>query len=342
MEIGLYTFAELRHDPVTGAVADARRRLRDLVEEAELAEQAGLAVFGIGEHHRIDFAVPAPAVLLSAIAARTSRIRLTSAVTVLSSADPVSVFEEFAMLDLLSDGRTEIMAGRGAFTESFPLFGYRIEDYDALFDEKIGLLLMLRDHERITWSGRFRPALEDQEVFPRPVQQPLPVWIGVGGQQASVIRAARLGAPMALAVLSGQLVQAVPLVRLYRSTLADAGHDPATARIATSSHAFVGDTSQAAAEFFFPYYSGYVEQASRGRFAVDRTAFDAGREPDNAIFVGSPAQVVEKILYQHELLGHQRFLAQISVGTLPHDAIMHAIELLGTEVLPKVQAALGE
>jgi probable LLM family oxidoreductase len=308
--------------------------VRDVIEQGELADQVGLSVFGIGEHHRVDFAATSPAVLLSAIAARTRQIRLTSAVTVLSSADPVNVFEDFTALDLVSGGRAEVMAGRGAFTESFPLFGQRLEDYDALFEEKIDLLLRLRDQEKVTWSGRFRPALREQEVYPRPVQERLPVWIGVGGTVQSVVRAGRLGTPMALAIIGGQPRQFAPLAQLYRSTAAEAGHPAAP--IAITSHTFIGDTSQGAADTFYDHYAAYLHNVSRGRFRIDRPGFEAGRGLEGALFVGSPAQIVEKIQFQRELFGHQRFLAQISLGSVPHADAMRAIELLGTKVLPEL------
>jgi probable LLM family oxidoreductase len=340
MELGLYTFAELIADPITGEKVSARQRLRDTVEQAELAEQAGLSVFGVGEHHRSDFAATSPAVILSAIAARTNSIRLTSAVTILSSADPVTVFEDFTTLDLISDGRAEIMAGRGAFTESFPLFGYRLDDYDALFTEKIDLLLRLRDQEKVTWSGQFRPALREQEVYPRPAQERLPVWIAVGGTTSSVVRAGKLGTPMALAIIGGQPKQFAPLAELYRATASAAGHDATRLPISVNSHSHIADTSQSAADGFYPRYAAYMHDVSRGRFRMDRATYDAGLGLEGALFVGSPAQITEKILYQHELFGHQRFLAQISLGSVPHAEAMHAIELLGSEVLPAVRKAL--
>src|SRR3954451_2727643 len=245
MEIGIYTFAELNDQDPAG-------RMRDLLEEVELAEQVGLDVFGIGEHHRPDFVVSAPAVVLAAAAARTRQIRLTSAVTVLSSADPVRVFQEFATLDLISHGRAELMAGRGSFTESFPLFGYDLGDYDELFAEKLELLIALRDNERVTWSGRFRPPLEDQPVFPRPVQQPLPVWVAVGGTPQSVVRAGLLGLPMALAIIGGQPERFAPLADLHRRALAQAGHDPSAAPIAVHAHGYVAATSQQAEQDYYP------------------------------------------------------------------------------------------
>ncbi|HSQ29570.1 MAG TPA: LLM class flavin-dependent oxidoreductase [Gemmatimonadaceae bacterium] len=341
MEIGLYTFAETSLDPRTGTMLGAEQRLRDLLEEIELADQVGLDIFGVGEHHRPDFAVSAPAVVLAAAAARTKRIRLTSAVTVLSSDDPVRVFEEFATVDLISAGRAEIMAGRGSFIESFPLFGYDLADYDELFAEKLGLLLELRASERVTWSGRHRAPLRDQAVYPRPVQQPIPVWIAVGGTPNSVVRAAKLGLPLALAIIGGAPQHFVPLIDLYRETWRDAGHDPATLQLGINSHTFVADTSYEAASTFFPPYAAVMSRIGRERGWPPMTPqqFDALRSPHGALLVGSPQEVIDKMLYEHELFGNTRFLAQLTVGPMPHDKVMRAIELLGTKVAPEVRKA---
>jgi probable LLM family oxidoreductase len=338
MEIGVYSFAELRRDHETGDAIAPDQRLRDLLEEAELADRLGLDVFGVGEHHRPDFAVSAPAVVLAAIAARTTEIRLTSAVSVVSSDDPVRVFEEFATLDLLSGGRAEIMAGRGSFVESFPLFGYDLRDYDALFAEKLDLLLRLRARERVTWSGKHRAPLEDAGVYPRPLQDPLPVWIAVGGNPESAVRAGGLGLPMALAIIGGQPERFVPFADLHREAARRAGHVPVPA-LSINSHAYVADTSEQAAEEFFPPYSAMMNAigAERGWRPIARPDFDALRSPRGALVVGSPEEVVRKILFQHELFGHDRFLAQISVGNLPHDRVLRAIELLATEVAPAVR-----
>ena len=326
MELGLYTFAEL-------TTIGASRRLRDLLEEIELAEQVGLDVFGVGEHHRPDFAVSAPAVVLAAAAERTQRIRLTSAVTVLSSDDPVRVFQDFATLDLLSGGRAEIMAGRGSFIESFPLFGYDLDDYDELFSEHLDLLLRLREAERVTWSGRHRAALDDAGVYPRPLQDPLPVWIAVGGTQQSVVRAGQLGLPLALAIIGGAPERFAGLVELYRRA------GGASLSVGINSHTYVAETSQQAAGEFFPSYAGMMSKLGRERGwpPMTRAQFDQLRSPRGALVVGSPAQVAEKILFEHELFSHDRFLAQISLGTMPHDKVMRAIELLGTEVAPVVR-----
>ena len=342
MELGVYTFAETTPDPHTGHIITSAQRLRDLMEEIELADQVGLDVFGVGEHHRPDFAVSAPAVVLAAAAERTKRIRLTSAVTVLSSDDPVRVFQEFATLDLLSNGRAEIMAGRGSFIESFPLFGYDLGDYDELFAEKLDLLLKLRENDRVTWSGRHRPPLRDLAVYPRPVQNPLPVWIAVGGTPASVIRAAELGLPLALAIIGGAPEHFVPLIDLYRDAWQRAGHDPSQAHVGINSHAFIADDSQQAAEIFFPPYAEAMSRIGRERGwpPTTRRQFDASRSPRGALLVGDPQEVIDKILREHELFANDRFLLQFTVGSIPHDKVMRSIELLGMKVAPAVRTAV--
>jgi probable LLM family oxidoreductase len=337
MQLGIYTFAETTPDPRTGRTVTPAERLRDLVEEIELADQLGLDVFGVGEHHRPEFAVSSPAVVLAAAAARTRRIRLTSAVSVLSSDDPVRVFQDFATLDLLSGGRAEIMAGRGSFIESFPLFGYDLEDYDELFAEKLELLLALREAEHVTWSGRHRPALDGQGVYPRPLQDPLPVWVAVGGTPQSVVRAGALGLPMALAIIGGQPERFAPFAELHRRAAAEYGH-PAPA-LSINSHGFIADTSQAAGDEAFVAHKVVMDKIGRERGwpPMTRAQFDAATELHGASFVGSAQQVIEKVLFQHEIFGHQRFLVQFSVGTLPHASIMRSIELFGTEVAPAVR-----
>jgi probable LLM family oxidoreductase len=334
VEIGVYTFAELNDQ-------DAAGRMRDLLEEVALAEQVGLDVFGIGEHHRPDFVVSAPAAVLAAAAARTERIRLTSAVTVLSSDDPVRVFQEFAEVDLISNGRAEIMAGRGSFIESFPLFGYDLDDYDELFEEKLELLLAIRAAERVTWSGKHRAPIEDLAIYPRPVQQPLPVWLAVGGTPTSAVRAGMLGLPMALAIIGGRPERFTPFVELFRRSAEEAGHPGLPLSI--NSHAYVAETSERAADEFFPGYATMMNRIGRERgwAPMERQSFDALRTLRGALVVGNPEEVVEKILYQHELFGHQRFLAQMSVGTMPHAQVMRSIELLGTQVAPVVRKELA-
>ena len=334
MELGVATFADL------ASRVTSRERMRQLLEEAELADQLGLDVFAVGEHHRPDFLVSSPAVALAAIAARTQRIRLSSAVTVLSSDDPVRVFQEFAEIDLISGGRAEIMAGRGSFIESFPLFGYDLDDYDELFAEKLQLLLQIRESERVTWSGKHRAALNDAIVWPRPVQDPLPVWVAVGGTPQSVIRAGALGLPLTVAIIGGQPERFVPLVDLYREAFAAAGHDPAAATVAINTHAFVGETApQADAAFAAPYLAMMNRIGrERGWPPAGRPEYDALRSPRGALAVGSPEEVAEKILFEHELFGHQRYIAQMSVGAVAHKDVMRSIELFGTEVAPVVRA----
>jgi probable LLM family oxidoreductase len=337
MELGLATFADVSPNADSEQVA---KRLRDLLEEIELADQLGIEVFGVGEHHRPDYAVSSPAVALAAAAAKTKTIRLTSAVTVLSSSDPVKVFQDFATLDLISGGRAEIMAGRGSFIESFPLFGYDLDDYDELFAEKLGLLLALRESERVAWSGRHRAALRDIGVYPRPIQNPLPVWIAVGGTPGSVARAGALGLPLMVAIIGGSPARFAPLVDLYRQAAKDA--PPEGIAVEINSHTYIAATSQQAADEFYPAYAPMMNRIGRERgwAPLTREQFDAACGPSGALLVGSPQQVAEKILAEHELFGHDRFLAHISVGTLPHEHAMRAIELYGTEVAPIVRAAL--
>jgi probable LLM family oxidoreductase len=343
MEIGIYSFAETRLDPVTGGQRGAAERLRDLLEEVELADQVGLDVFGVGEHHRPDYAVSSPAVFLAAAVARTERIRLTSAVSVLSSDDPVRVFQQFATLDLLSGGRAEIMAGRGSFTESFPLFGQDLSEYDQLFSEKLQLLLRLREEERVSWAGRHRPPITDRGVYPRPLQEPIPVWIAVGGTPASVVRAATLGLPMALAIIGGAPQRFRPMVELYRETADRAGHDAAALPVSINSHGFIASDPARAAELAFPPFAEVMTRIGRERgwAPATRRQFDAERGPGGALLVGSPQQVIDKMLAEYELFHHQRFLLQLTVGPMRHPDVMRAIELLGTEVAPVVRRETG-
>ncbi len=317
MELGIYTFAELT------AGLPPQERLRNLLEEVELADEVGLDVFGVGEHHRPDFAVSAPAIVLAAAAARTKRIRLTSAVTVLSSDDPIRVFQQFATLDLLSGGRAEIMAGRGSFIESFPLFGYDLADYDRLFDEKLRQLLVLREEVR--------------GVYPRPLQDPLPVWVAVGGSPESAHRAGALGLPLALAIIGGLPERFVPFADVHRRAAAEAGYGRLPLSI--NSHGFVAETSQRAADEYFTPLKTMMDRIGRERGwrPLTRQDYDAGRTLRGATVVGSPEEVTEKILFQHDLFGHERFLIQFTVGSLPHASTLKAIELFGTKVAPLVR-----
>jgi probable LLM family oxidoreductase len=343
MEIGVYTFVENTPDPATGRTLPAMQRLRDLMEEIELADQVGLDVFGIGEHHRPDFLASAPPIMLAAAAERTKAIKLSTAVTVLSSDDPVRVYEQFATLDLLSNGRAEIMAGRGSFIESFPLFGYDLNDYDELFAEKLELLVKIRDSERVTWSGRHRAPLNNQAVFPRTPNK-IPIWVAVGGNPPSAIRAGSLGLPMALAIIGGMPERFLPFVELFRQAARQAGHDSAKLPVGINTHGYVADTSQAAADEFFPSYAAQMTHIGRERGwpPTTRTQFDAGLNLRAHLAIGSPEQVIEKILYQHEKLGHQRYLMQMSVGTMPHAQTLRSIELFGTKVAPAVRKALKQ
>jgi probable LLM family oxidoreductase len=339
MQIGIYSFAETTPDAVSGQTVSAEQRLHDLLEEIELADQVGLDVFGVGEHHRPDFSVSAPAVVLAAAATRTKHIRLTSAVTVLSSDDPVRVFQDFATLDLISGGRAEIMVGRGSFIESFPLFGYELGEYDELFVEKLELLLQLRDSGRVTWKGNYRAAIDDLSVYPRPLQDPLPIWVAVGGTPASVARAGTLGLPLAIAIIGGAPERFVPLVELYRDAAERAGHDPSSLAVSINSHGFIADTSRQAADDAFPPYAITMGQIGRERGwpPPTRARFDAERAPRGSMLVGSPQEVIDKMIFEHRLFNNDRFLIQFSVGTMPHAKIMRSIELFGTEVAPVVR-----
>lgn len=338
MELGLYTFADV--SPAAGMPGvGAAQRVRDLMEEIELADQVGLDVFGLGEHHRPDYAASAPAVMLAAAAVRTKTIRLTSAVTVLSSDDPVRVFQQFATLDLLSNGRAEIMAGRGSFIESFPLFGFDLGDYDELFAEKLDLLLALRDGERVTWEGRLRPAIHDRGVYPRPVQARLPVWIAVGGTPQSVMRAGQLGLPLALAIIGGEPARFAPLFTLYRQAAARARHAPAGLRTSLNVHGFVAETTDGAADAFYGPQAEVMNRIGRERGwgPTSRAHFDQARSPRGNLFVGDPEAVAEKIVANWKLFRNDRFLMQMAIGPMPHAKIMKGIELFGTRVAPIVR-----
>jgi probable LLM family oxidoreductase len=344
MQIGIDSFAASTSDPAAGPAVGPSDRLRNLLEEIELADQVGLDVFGIGEHHRSEYLDSAPAVILAAAAARTRRIRLTSAVTVLSAADPVRVFQEFATLDLISRGRAEIVAGRGSFTEAFPLFGLALEDYDSLFAEKLELLLKIRESTRVHWSGRHRPALDGQAVYPRPLQNPLPVWVGVGGTPSSFVRAGSLGLPLAVAIIGGEPHRFRPLIDLYREAGAMAGHDPAGLKVGIHSIGFLGDTTQGAADDFYPGYARAFTAIGRERGwpPTTRAQFDRSRGPKGALLIGDAEAVAERILAVNESLGGlSRLSFQMTVGSLPHSKMMHAIEILGTRVAPIVRRELG-
>jgi probable LLM family oxidoreductase len=340
MEIGVITLGEFLTDPQNGRRISAQQRIQEIVQAAQLADEAGLDVFGVGEHHSLDFVVSAVSVVLAAIAPLTKRIRLTSAVTVLSTADPVREFENFATLDLLSAGRAELIAGRGAFVESFPLFGYDVRDYDKLFPEKLDLLLKLNASERVTWRGTLRSPLEDAEIAPRPLQPQLPIWVGVGGTPQSVVRAGTLGLPMMLGIIGGQWRQFAPLMDLYQETGIDANHTPSQLKTGVTSYLHIEKTSQEAIDEFYPYHTHYFEQLGRSRgriIQLSRSDYEQNASLEGAYFVGSPQQIIDKLLYQHEVFGHERFLAQIDIGGLPYKKVAQTIELLATEVAPVIR-----
>ena len=344
MEIGVDSFVAATVDPATGQAVDPARHLSELLEAITLADEVGLDVFGIGEHHRREFLDSAPTVILAAAAARTRRIRLTSAVTVLSAADPVRVFQEFATLDLLSNGRAEIVAGRGSFIEAFPLFGLELEDYDSLFAEKLDLLLNIRENTHVRWSGKHRAALTGQGVYPRPLQNPLPVWLGVGGTPGSFVRAGILGLPLMVAIIGGEPHRFRPLIDRYRQAGLSAGHSPRKLKVGIHSLGYVAETAAKAADDFFPGYAKSFTEIGRERGwpAMTRAHFDAQLGPTGALLVGEPEIVVEKILRVNESLGGiSRLTFQMSVADLPHAQLMRAIELLGTRVAPLVRKALG-
>ncbi len=341
MELGLYTFADVDPNAVDKG-AEGARRLANLMEEIALADEVGLDVFGIGEHHRAGYAVSSPATILAAAAVTTKRIRLTSAVSVLSSDDPVRVFQQFATVDLLSNGRAEIMAGRGSFIESFPLFGYDLDDYDKLFAEKLDLLMTLREQEVVSWSGETRAAIPGRGVYPRPLQEPLPLWIAVGGTPQSVARAGALGLPLALAIIGGQPRRFAPLFDLYRESARRANRDPATLKTSINVHGFIADTTEKAADVFYEPQAAVMNRIGRERGwgPTNRQHFDQSRGPEGALFVGDPETVAEKIVAHHKIFGNDRFLLQMAIGLMPHREVMRGIELFGTKVAPLVRKAL--
>ncbi|WP_340003042.1 LLM class flavin-dependent oxidoreductase [Oceanobacillus sp. FSL K6-0127] len=345
IEIGIYTLADIGPDPITGKTISMKQRIDEIIKAAKLTEEAGLDVFGIGEHHRLDYAVSSPAVVLAAIANATNQIRLTSATSVISTLDPVRLFEDFATLDLISNGRAEILAGRGAFIESFPLFGYDTNDYNELFSEHMDLLLKLNENEIVSWNGKFRSALKNAEISPRPVQRKLPIWIGVGGTPESAARAGRLGVGMAIAILGGDPMRFKPLVDIYRKAGLEAGHSPDTLTVGVTGHTYLAETTEEARDEFYPYYANYWNYVNRQRgmgTRMSRSDFEQVASPETALFVGSPELVVEKILRQHELYGHTRFLAQIDIGGLPFEKVQKNIELLATEVVPRLTKAMSQ
>jgi probable LLM family oxidoreductase len=344
MQIGVDSFGAVISDPATGLTISPVQRMQNLLEEIERADQVGLDVFGIGEHHRAEFLDSAPVVILSAAAARTKRIRLTSAVTVLSAADPVRIFQEFATLDLISHGRAEIVAGRGSLVESYPLFGFDLEDYDSLFSEKLDLLLKLRENTNVHWTGKHRAPLTGQAVYPRPLQNPLPIWIGVGGTPASFARAGVLGLPLMVAIIGGEPKRFRPLVDLYRETGRRAGHSAEKLIVGLHSIGFLGDSTKQAADDFYPGYAHTFTEIGkeRGWPPTTRAQFDAVRGPTGALLIGDAETVAKKILYVNEVLGGlSRITFQMRVSTLPHEKMLRAIEILGTRVAPILRRELA-
>ena len=342
MEIGVDSFAALFPEPATGRTFSGTERVANLLQEVEAADRAGLDVFGIGEHHRAEFLDSAPAILLAAAAARTSSIRLTSAVTVLSAADPVRVFQEFATLDLVAAGRAEIVVGRGSFGEAYPLFGLAPEDYDALFIEKLGLLLRIRDRTHVEWAGRYRPPLTGQGVYPRPQQARLPIWVGVGGTPESFARAGALGLPLMVAIIGGEFRRFRPLVELYRQAGQRAGHPPGALRVGVHAFGFVAESSAQARDAFFPGWATMFTTIGRERGwpPATRQQFDAMCGPSGAFLIGDPATVAEKALAASAALGGiARLTFQMSSASLEHAAMLNSIELLGTAVAPIIRAA---
>jgi probable LLM family oxidoreductase len=343
IEFGIMTFADMPLQQGGDKGSLGYQRMQELIEEIKLADELGLDVFGVGEHHRPDYAVSAPPVVLGAAAVVTKQIKLTSAVTVLSSDDPVRVYQEFATVDLLSGGRAEIMAGRGSFIESFPLFGFNLNDYDSLYAEKLELLLKINADEMVTWKGKHRAALNDLGVYPRAFQKQIPIWVAVGGTPASAVRAAKLGLPLTLAIIGGTPEQFVPFIGLYKETWVKSGRDLKDLQLGINNHVFVGEDSQTTGDLFYPYYAEMMNRIGRERGwpPLARQQFEYSRSPKGALMVGSVQQVIDKILYEHQLFGFTRFLAHASLGTVPHTEVMKSIELYGTKVVPEVKKTLG-
>ncbi|EDZ99352.1 Luciferase-like monooxygenase [Burkholderia sp. H160] len=341
MEFGIYTFGDLAHG--ASDMKHVRERINDIVEAATFADEAGIDVFGVGEHHRPDFAISSPSVVLATIAAVTQRIRLTSAVSILSSDDPVRLYQQFSTLDLVSAGRAELLVGRGAYIESFPLFGYALVDYEALFEEKLALLQAIDERAVVTWQGHHRPALDAAAIMPRPLHGHLPIWIAAGGTPTSAIRAGRAGLPLNLANIGGMPERFVPFIDLYRQSGIEAGHPRDALQVAISGHFHVQRDGRRARDEFFPYYRSYIaNNLPRGHAAMSREEYEALASPRGALFVGSVQEIVDKVLMEHELFGHQRYMAQMDVGGVPFEKVRDSIELLATEVAPAVRKALRQ
>ncbi|RLL41283.1 LLM class flavin-dependent oxidoreductase [Oceanobacillus piezotolerans] len=344
-EIGIYTLGDIVADPFTKKAVSAKTRIQEIIEAAKLADEAGLDIFGIGEHHRLDYAVSSPQMVLSAIAQSTKQIKLTSTTTVLNTTDPVRLFEDFATLDLISNGRAEITAGRGAFVESFPLFGYSFDDYDALFEEHLQLLLELNKNERVTWSGKFRSPLHQSEIAPRPEQESLPIWVGVGGTPSSAERAGRYGLGLTIAMIGGTHPRFLPLIDAYHEGAVRAGVSQEQLQVGVTGHGFIAKSMQEAKDTFYPYYANYMEYMNRSRgihASMPRDAFEIMTRPESVMFIGSPQEIIEKVLIQHELYGHNRFMMQMDIGGMPYKELARSIELLATEVAPVLRREIGK
>ncbi|TNE70223.1 LLM class flavin-dependent oxidoreductase [bacterium] len=344
VEFGLFTFADVNPNPELGRAENTRQRFIDLMEEIKAGDDLGFDVFAIGEHHRPDYAVSAPAVVLGAAASITKNIRLSSAVTVLSSEDPVRVFQQYATIDQISGGRAEIMAGRGSFIESYPLFGFDLSDYDALFAEKLELLMKMNEQEHVSWKGKHRPSFATTGIYPRPLQPKIPIWLAVGGTPESAVRAANLGLPMALAIIGGMPERFVPFANYYKEHAKASGKFGETIPLGINSHVYVAETSQQAGDEMYPHYSAMMNRIGRERGwpPMSRESFDAGRDARGALLMGSPQQIIDKLLFEYEIFGYTRFMAQVSMGTMPHVNVMKSIELLGTKVIPEVKKAIGK
>ncbi len=344
MEFGISTFGEAAPDNTAGNAVNAHKRAQELIAEGKLADSIGLDVYALGEHHRPDYMISAPEVMLAAVAAVTKNIKLTSAVTVLSSADPVRTFQNFATLDLISGGRAEIMAGRGSFIESFPLFGYHLNDYDALFTEKLDMLMQINEQEKLTWSGKFRAPINNTGIYPRPYQSRLPIWIAVGGTPASVVRAGKLNLPLTIAILGGDPDQFVPLVNLYRRSAQEAGHDVNALQLCINQHMYIAEDDQQASDEFWPVYSGVMNRIGkeRGWSPMSREHFEMMREHSGSLLVGSPERIIEKLVYGYSIFKNTRFLAQTISGNIDPNKLLRSIELFGTKVAPEVRKRIGQ
>ena len=343
LEFGLMTFADVAPETVSGKGINAHHRIQDLLEEIKLADQLGIDVFGIGEHHRPDYAVSSPTTVLAAAAAVTQNIKLSSAVTVLSSEDPVRVYQQFATVDAISGGRAEIMAGRGSFIESFPLFGFDLNDYNELFDEKLDLLLKINHSEKVTWRGNLRPPINNLGVYPRALNGEIPVWLAAGGTPASALRAAKLQLPLMLAIIGGMPRQFTPFINLYKKSWLENGHNAEDLQVGINNHMFIGEDGEKAADDFFPYYAQMMDRVgrSRGWQPMTREQFDFMQAPEGSLMVGSVEQVIEKMIYEYELFGFTRFFAQASLGFVPHEMTIKSIELFAKQVVPEVKKRLG-